>query len=208
MENVQSTREQILLMLRKHGKLSMDEIANNLGITKMAVYKHLSRLENDRIVTRSIDKRRVGRPVSLFLLTENGKERFRSSYAAMIRSMISYLVEKGERELVVDFLKKRYEEIGRTYRERLAGLSFEKKVGELTRIRDEEGYVAEHRKTPGSAYELREFNCPIYEIAQILGEACWIEGSLFKSVLDTKVDLTHRQAAGDSYCRFMIRVPQ
>ena len=66
----------------------------------------------------------------------------------------------------------------------------------LAVMRDREGYMAELRNTPGGVHELIEFNCPIFQIAALMGEACDLENSLFRSVLGVQVDSTHKQITG------------
>ncbi len=199
-----TTRETILSLLKRNESQSMDQIANALGITKMAVFKHMSRLEESGLVERVTARRSVGRPVSLFHLTESGKDHFRSSYASMMRSLIDYMVEKGQRSFLLDFMKERYAEIQKEYYANLGHGSLEERVQMLAKIRDREGYMAESRKDPSGHFELVEYNCPIYQIAQIMGEACDLENMLFRSVLDVTVESTHRQVSGERFCRFIV----
>jgi|YelNatPaOPRAMG01_1025707.scaffolds.fasta_scaffold03452_10 DeoR family suf operon transcriptional repressor len=199
-----STRTQILSLLKKEGKMSMNQIAFRLGVTKMAVFKHITSLEASGLVERNTVKKHVGRPVSIFTLTASGKKRFVSSYEGMISDLISFLVKNDQRELVLDFLKKRYSSIKEDYERELLAVDPEKRLEHLAAMRDSEGYMAELRNTPGGVHELIEFNCPIFQIATLMGEACDLENSLFQSVLGVKVDSTHRQVKGESFCRFLI----
>jgi predicted ArsR family transcriptional regulator len=85
-------------------------------------------------------------------------------------------------------------------------LDFDKQVKELARIRDEEGYIAESKKSKGDGkYILLEYNCPIIHIAEKHWEACSTETELFEKLLGAKIETTHRAAKGDSVCKFIIK---
>ena len=199
-----STRMQILSLLKKENHLSMSQIASRLGVTKMAVFKHITALEASGLIERSTVKKHVGRPVSIFALTPSGKKRFVSSYAGLMSDLVSYLISKDQKDLVLDFLKKRYASIRDEYEHELFPLAPEMRLKQLATMRDREGYMAELRNTPGGVHELIEFNCPIFQIATLMGEACDLENSLFRSVLGVQVDSTHKQITGESFCRFLI----
>ncbi len=206
-DNERSTRTRILSLLKREKQMSMSQISSRLGITKMAVFKHISGLESSGLIERSTVKRHVGRPTSIFRLTDSGRDRFVSSYAGMMKDLVSFLVENDQRDLVLQFLKERYSAIMERYEQELRPLSWEKRLDALTAMRDREGYMAELKSTPGGVHELIEFNCPVYQIASIMGEACDLENSLFRGALGATVQSTHRQVTGESYCRFLIHRP-
>ena len=199
-----STHQKILEILKKNHNSTMDSIAKDLGISKMAVLKHLFRMEKDGIIERKSMKKKVGRPVSVFFLTEHGEERFRSSYADTIKSLISFLVDHGHRDLAVQFLKERYALMQTEYAKSLAGLTYEKRLEKLSELRDSAGYMAELKTIPSGMHELVEFNCPIFQVASVLEEACSLESMMFKNVLDSDIQTTHRVVEGRGYCRFLI----
>ena len=199
-----STHQKILEILKKNHNSTMDSIAKDLGISKMAVLKHLFRMEKDGIIERKSIKKNVGRPVSVFSLTEQGEERFRSSYSDTIKSLISFLVDHGHRDLAVQFLKERYAFMQTEYAKSLSGLTYEKRLEKLSEMRDSAGYMAELKGMPSGMHELVEFNCPIFQVASVLEEACSLESMMFKNVLDSDIQTTHRVVEGRGYCRFLI----
>ena len=204
MQESLTTHQKILKLLKKNRNSTMDSIAKELGISKMAVLKHIFRMEQDGLIERKSIKKKVGRPVSVFSLTEQGEERFRSSYADTIKNLISFLVDHGHRDLAVQFLRERYEMMQTEYAKSLSGLTYEKRLEKLSDLRDSAGYMAELKRIPSGMYELVEFNCPIFQIASVLDEACSLESMMFKNVLDSDVQTTHRVVEGRGYCRFLI----
>lgn len=86
-------------------------------------------------------------------------------------------------------------------------LEFDKRVKELARIRDEEGYIAESKKDSkkNGKHVILEYNCPIIDIAEKHWEASSTETELFGKLLGAEVETTHRAAKGDLVCKFLIK---
>ena len=110
------------------------------------------------------------------------------------------------KEAVEKVLRERQSELFDQYYKRLKDLDFDKKVKELARIRDEEGYIAESKKLKSDRkHILLEYNCPIIHIAEKHWEACSTETELFEKLLEAKIETTHRAAKGDLICKFAIK---
>lgn len=71
-----STRDMILRLIKTAGKRSILEIAQKLGISEMAVRKHIQVLEKDGFITSSIQRQTKGRPSKLYQLTSKGEDLF------------------------------------------------------------------------------------------------------------------------------------
>ena len=84
-------------------------------------------------------------------------------------------------------------------------MEFDKRVKELARIRDEEGYIAEKESKKNGKHVILEYNCPIIHIAEKHWEACSTETELFEKLLGAEVETTHRAAKGDLYSITLIR---
>lgn len=198
------TETMILIILKKEDGLSLEELSKKVGISKMAVLKHMQTLENRNIVERRIVKKAVGRPLYRFYLLSDASTAFGNSNDKMLESLIDFLVESGNEDKVVQFLKKKYKKIEQYYRGQLSKRSGEKRVEELARLRYLENYMPELKKNGRDKFEMLEFNCPIYSISRKFGEACALEEKLFENVLEMKVETTHTQINGFGTCRFLI----
>lgn len=199
------TETRLILVLKEKGQRSLQELSNDLGISKMGVLNHIKRLESRGLVRRIQKKGRVGRPYYLFTVTEDSKENLANSNAWMLQNLVSYLRETGHSDLMEQFLKDRYDQIRIDYEKRLSHIGKDQKVQELVRLREEESYFPVLRDTGHDSYDLQEFNCPIYQISRQFGIACNLETRLFSSVLDMDVESTHRQVDNHGVCRFIIR---
>ena len=71
-EHAGGTRERILVLLRRHGRLSAPRLAELLQLTSVGVRRHLALLERDGLVGSSTEKPRRGRPTAVYRLTDAG----------------------------------------------------------------------------------------------------------------------------------------
>ena len=90
-----------------------------------------------------------------------------------------------------------------TYQQRLQGKDLPERVKELTRIRDEEGYMACCDENEDD-YVLIEHNCPISVIAEEYPYVCEIELGLFRQSLGPKVVREEHLMQGSHRCCYRI----
>jgi DeoR family transcriptional regulator, suf operon transcriptional repressor len=200
-----SAKKQILLTLKRQGSVSLAELAEALGISKMATLKHLTVLEGKGLVERSFRAGGRGRPRAFFALTRNSVSLFPEAYTHMTLCALRFIDEKMGREAVVRLLEQRAQEVLDVNRRRIPEGGLKEKVGELVKIRDEGGYMAELGHSGKTVVEMMEHNCPIMAVAETYPEACAVERELFQKLLRADVETSHRVVAGDPVCRFLIR---
>ncbi|TLZ77299.1 MAG: transcriptional regulator [Methanobacteriota archaeon] len=200
-----SAKKQILLTLKRQGSVSLGDLATGLAISKMATLKHLSALEGKGLVERSSRAGGRGRPRAFFALTRNASTLFPEAYTHMTLSALRFIEEKLGRDAVVRLLEQRAQEVLDANRGRMPDGGLKEKVGELVKIRDEGGYMAELGHSGKNVIEMMEHNCPIMAVAETYPEACGVERELFQKLLRADVETSHRVVAGDPVCRFLIR---
>ena len=202
-----ATKQNLIRLLKKKGMLSLAQIAKELNLTKMGVLKHLDSLETSGLVERVYVKKGVGRPSLHLKLTRRTLNLFPEAYASITCSVLEFIEEQLGSEGVLQALRKRMNDIFPSYDRLLKGKGFEEKVRTLAKIRDQEGYMVE-LNVLNNAFELLEFNCPIFEVAEQYWDACTTEQELFKELLGTEIRTTHRVVAGNNVCRFLIFKPR
>jgi predicted ArsR family transcriptional regulator len=185
----------------------LQELAQAMKVSRMAVHKHLALLQKRGLVESVETRGRVGRPRMMYQLTSESKTIFPKSYSTIATHALDFIERNMGKKGVEKVLRERQGELFDKYYRRLGNLDFDMKVRELAKIRDEEGYMAEAKKESRSAgkYALLEYNCPIIHIAENHWEACSTETELFKKLLDTNIETTHRAAKGDMICKFLIK---
>lgn len=91
----ESTRGQVVTLLRR-GALTVDELAQRLGVTDNAVRSHLSALERDRLVRQDGVRRGAGagKPAIRYELAPDVAPLFSRAYAPTLATLIDVLVDE------------------------------------------------------------------------------------------------------------------
>jgi predicted ArsR family transcriptional regulator len=200
-------KKKLLYYLKIMQQAGLEELANVMKVSRMAVHKHLALLQNRGLVEGVETRGGVGRPRMVYQLTSQSKTVFPKSYSAIATHALDFIERNMGKEAVKKVLRERQSELFDNYYKRLKDLDFDKQVKELARIRDEEGYIAESKKESksGGRHVLLEYNCPIIHIAEKYWEACSTETELFEKLLGADIETTHRAAKGDLICKFVIK---
>ena len=200
-------KKKLLYYLKVMRQAGLEDLAAVMKISRMAVYKHLSSLQQRGLVEVVENRGRVGRPKMIYQLTSQSKTVFPKSYSAIATQALDFIERNMGKKGVEKVLRERQSELFEQYFKRLKDMDFDRQVKELARIRDEEGYMAESKKESkgGKKHVLLEYNCPIIHIAEKHWEACSIETELFEKLLSADIETTHKAAKGDAVCKFMIK---
>ena len=201
-------KKKLLYYLKVMQQAGLEELANVMKVSRMAVHKHLGLLQQRGLVEAVETRGHVGRPRMVYQLTSQSKTVFPKSYSAIATHALDFIERNMGKEAVEKVLHERQSELFDQYYKRLKDLDFDKQIKELARIRDEDGYIAESKKESKSGsgkYVLLEYNCPIIHIAEKHWEACSTETELFEKLLEADIETTHRAAKGDLICKFIIK---
>jgi predicted ArsR family transcriptional regulator len=186
-ERVPSTREQILVLLRRHGRLSAPRLADLLQINSVGVRRHLGLLERDGLVESTVEKPTRGRPAAIYRLTDAGLERFPRHYDEVAREALAFL--KGhDAAALAQFLAWRNERLAASYAGRVDGATLAERTDALAEVLSEQGFMAEVESAPGGGLRLCQHNCTVEHLAADLPDLCTSEAELFERLLGTRVE--------------------
>ncbi|WP_442602877.1 helix-turn-helix transcriptional regulator [Paenibacillus sp. KN14-4R] len=202
-----STRKIILNMLKTSGPLSARDITNNLDITEMAVRRHLQTLERDGLIKSSLLRQSMGRPTSVYTLTEQAEDLFPKNYHQLTLDFLDVLADEQGDEMVEKLFEKRQQKLQEKYRASMHNKDLSEKVSILSEIQNASGYMTELEQADNGDYILKEFNCPISQIANQYNQACQCELKLFESLLDVDITRTECLAKDGNKCVYVISNP-
>ena len=131
-------KKKLLYYLKIMQQAGLEELANVMKISRMAVHKHLALLQQRGLVEGIETRGHVGRPRIVYQLTNQSKTIFPKSYSAIASHALDFIERNMGKEAVEKVLRERQSELFDEYYKRLKDLDFDKKVKELARIRDEE----------------------------------------------------------------------
>ncbi|SHN28496.1 helix-turn-helix transcriptional regulator [Gracilibacillus kekensis] len=202
----QSTRNEILELLKKNQALSVNGITSYLDITEMAVRKHLVKLEGDKLITAKTVRQPMGRPVIYYSLTRAGENEFPKSYDVLVVDFLSDIEQTMGKEAILQLFEKREERLHKKYSRRIYPEdNISEKVHALVQIQREGGYMSELQEEDDTRLSFSQYNCPIAEIANKYDKPCEGELDLFKSVLNTEqVKRVECIAKGGDACKYIV----
>ncbi|MDI6890183.1 MAG: transcriptional regulator [Thermodesulfovibrionales bacterium] len=202
--NGNPTRERILLLLKKSGSLSIDDLSIQLGITPMGIRQHLLSLERKGVVDYFAKRHGVGRPAFLYRLTDKADDLFPKAYHEFIVNALKDLEENEGRDKIDDIFRWRKERILREKREVFSDKKdLHDKVHALKDILGSDGYLVDLGEDE-SNYILRQFNCPILKVASQFREACRYELQIYRDLLRKDVMRQQCISEGSPSCTYVI----
>jgi predicted ArsR family transcriptional regulator len=203
-----STRRQILDLLKKRGGMTAKDLGESLGITSMAVRRHLSALERDDLIAAATVRRPMGRPTYVYSLTALADDLFPKNYPQLMISLLEDLKSLDGEEKIDQLFRRREERLYAAYAPRMEGKDLALRVQEVARIFDENGSLSESGQAVNGCFRLTWHNCAIHKISERFPQPCAHEESLLRRLLEADVTRTEHQAKGDRYCCYVIKPRQ
>lgn len=200
-----STRREIINILRTAGPLTVGELGDRLGITHVAVRRHLTSLERDGLVTSVQERLPMGRPTRVYSLTDAADELFPKKYGALTLEVLDFL-NNTDPNLVEGFFANRGQALIEKYGPDVkSGRTLADRVARLSDVQMANGYLASYEANEDGSLVLKEFNCPVHQISRKYDHACHHELEFFKTVLGTEnVQRVECIAKGGGCCRYTI----
>src|SRR4029079_1297685 len=133
-------------------------------------------------------------------------EHFPKAYGELTNELLGYVADT-DHHLLDELFARRRDARGHGARHRLdSKQSLGAKVAELTRILDEDGYLASYEKVAPGVFRIVEQNCAIWAVAERYGQACTSELEFIRTVLDgADVERVQHMVAGARRCAYEVR---
>jgi predicted ArsR family transcriptional regulator len=199
-----STRRQIITILRTDGPLSAGDLAERIGITEMAIRRHIATLERDDLIYPTTIRQPMGRPAKVYQLTEAADDLFPKNYHTLTLDILEDLIKVDGEEKLLTLFAHREERLVEKYKAMLEGNTLEEKVARLAELQNSKGYLAKWEAKEDGTYEIIEYNCPIAQVSRLYPQTCACETNVFRRVLGTDVDRQQCLAEGGTCCVFKI----
>jgi DeoR family suf operon transcriptional repressor len=205
--NLPTTRRAILTAIKRAGSSTTADLAGRLGITVPAVRQQLHRLGEDGLVRHWPEPDGRGRPVHRYALTAGAEALFPKRYGDLTAELLGYLGGPEGAEVDRLFEQRRQRRLhGAT--PRLVDLSLDEQVAELTRILDEDGYLADVEELAGGGWRITEHNCAILTVAHGFSQACSSELAFIRDALPgASVRRVAHLMDGAHVCAYVVSPP-
>ncbi|GAB1529538.1 MULTISPECIES: helix-turn-helix transcriptional regulator [Brevibacillus] len=203
-----STREYILLLLKREGELSTKDLQNRLELTKVAVSRQMIYLEKDGFVVCRVGRQKAGRPMHYYSLTQQGNEQFPNDYGQLAVDLMEHIVLADGEDRVDQFFARQQEKIIQKFEGQMEGKTLSEKVAEMARIQDDNGFMARWEQVSDEEYVITQYNCPYFKVADRYQMICARELACYRALLQTSVERTECVAIGGKRCVYQIRATQ
>lgn len=199
LDNLSSTREELLhlLLVHRDGGATLEELSNELGITRNAVQQHVTALERDGLVEAVGMRPTSRRPSRLYGLTTEGGEKFPRQYDLLALETLEAVSESLGEEAAERVLDAMAEKLAQPWMQELEQLDEEERrarVGEIMKLL---GY---HPRP--HAEGVAAINCVFHKVAHKTSAVCKFDEKLLSRLLGNKVLLSSCMAEGDGSCVF------
>lgn len=205
---MQDTRRLILEILKEQGEATVDELVASLrrrrgNITAVTVRHHLSRLQNDKLITPPQLRHRStpGRPQHSFRLTDTAKDYFPTNYQPLAKNLLEQLGEQLPGKQVNVILEGVADQMA--VDAKIPKTPLPDRLDRVVTYLNQHGYNAHWENNP-DGYVLRTTNCPYHHIAQTTQALCEMDMRLVAALLGVVPRLMERMSSGDSSCAYMI----
>jgi len=203
-----ATRAAIVERLHRGGSHAAAELAEHLGISEVAVRRHLGVLLEEGLVEEREQRASGGRPAACFDLTERAARLFPQSYDRFANEVLDFLTAEHGRDGLLAFLRWRVDREVGPLTDAVQDGPLEERVRRLAEALTAAGYVADVVTDEGSpsgplpTLRLVQHHCVIEEVAREHPEICDYEAAAFSRALGSDVKLSRREtiAGGDQAC--------
>ncbi len=163
---MQTSKQQILVLLKRAGSATVEEAAGALSLASMTARQHLVGMERDGLVRAEKVKRATGRPHFLYKLTPKGEDMFPRRYDLLAQLLLEELgtllpqdidgLSAAERRTL--FVLRVADRIAEKHRPQVQGRDLAERVAATADLLQTIGGFAEWLPS-GTGYEIRDYNC-------------------------------------------------
>ena len=201
---MKSTRDRILQSLLRRPRSTINELAEAVGINPISVRHHLTNLQMEGLVDAQEERHGVGRPRLVYVLTEEGMERFPTRYLRLATRLISQMKETIPGPMVSQLFGQIAEDLASEYANDIKGLSMEERLDFVKDLLAQEGFTVEWEKKNGQ-YQIHEISCPYYQIGVTHPEVCTVDQTLISKMLAVPANKVQCILDGGAQCTYVVQ---
>lgn len=199
------TRDVVARSILENGPSTAAALSEKLGLTPAGIRRHLDALVSEGVLEarepHSALLRGRGRPSKVFLMTDNGREKFEHSYDDLAVAALKFMSAQVGEQSIRAFADSRADDIIKKASALLEKRSHKSEA--LAIFLSDQGYAATVAvKSQGE--EICQHHCPIAHVAAEFPQLCEAETRAFSELLGTHVQRLATIAHGDGVCTTFI----
>jgi predicted ArsR family transcriptional regulator len=206
---MQSTRQEILEILKEERQVTVEDLAERLELTPMTIRHHLNVLQAQNLVVAAKVRRSktVGRPRLVYTLTEAADELFPQSYSDLARHLVSEVKETVGEDGTEAIFRRMADRVVKSAPPALAGQSFELRLDQVVDFMEEQGFISRWEKTD-QGYVFSNVNCPYRDVCREHDEVCIMDAEILTRLLGVVPQRLSSMRLGDASCSFLLVPPE
>jgi DeoR family suf operon transcriptional repressor len=201
---MKSTKDKILQTLLRRPKITINDLAEAVGINPISVRHHLTNLQMEGLIAADEERHGVGRPRLVYSLTEDGMEKFPMKYFRLTTRLLDQMKETMPGPVVAQLFNQIAEDMANEYSDQMKGLSMEERLDFVKEMLAQEGFTVEWEKK-GSEYQIHEISCPYYQIGVSHPEVCTVDQTLISRMLALPANKVQCILDGGTHCTYVVQ---
>lgn len=203
-ETPENTHQAVLFYLKRRHELTVADLCEALGITSMAVRRHLSGLQKDGLVECRLVRQTRGRPSYKYRLTPKAESMFPSAINNFAFELLDAVYEAKGHKGVMELLEMRDGALLKKLLPALQKLNLPDRVKEVVRIFSENGYMTEFKEMEDGNYFIYQQHCAVHNLATQYRQICVLESRLLERLLGVKTTRQQYIMKEDPVCGYMV----
>jgi predicted ArsR family transcriptional regulator len=201
---ISPTQNRVLVVLKRQGEATADELAEILEISASAIRQHLKALRSVGYVAARQQRGQPGRPAERFYTTELTETMFVKNSSDLSIELLAH-IEEEDPELVTRVFERRRQRRVADTTAKLRDKPLGEKVAVLTRELDTEGYLADFDEIGPAHYRINLHSCPMWAVARQFRQACGTELDYLRELLpEATIERVTHKTAGAHTCAYEI----
>ena len=208
-EQFESRQHQVLALLQQQKSgLTIEDLVQQLEISRTAVNQHMVSLERDGSIKKSAQQKSTGgRPGWTYQITDEGINRLPKQYSWFSELLLDTLKEELGPQKLEAYIRKVAHSLIPQLKGQLKGEDTSKHILQVADLLQSLGYQAQ-AEPPLSKTELpvlTAHNCVYHDLAVKHPEVCAFDIALLEHLVDRKVDHQECMAKGGNVCQFAFK---
>jgi len=194
-----SARLRVLNILKRTRGLSVQELADQLGMSYMGIKDLCLDLHARGLLDARREPRpegNTGRPRMIYRLTERANELFPVASNPLTLELLEAAKKLFGPASAEKLLMLVWRQKAEAFAEKVQGPDMETRAKALARTRDAAGHMAVLEKGSGGMLSIVEHHCPFLDVLRAYPVVVRLETDLFRRLLGTAVERREENAAG------------
>jgi DeoR family suf operon transcriptional repressor len=206
---VNSRQDVLDQLLERRAGATLEELVAAIGLSRTAVNQHLTALESEGHIRKTTPRKTGGRPQNVYVLTEEGANRFPKQYSWFSKLLIQTLREEMGEERLSRYMFDLGVKLSAGLIPRLVGKNRAERIVEIVNVMNESGFVA-RTLSPADSEKLPRVeckNCVYHDLSKDYPEVCRFDIGFLSGLTGAEIEHQACMQRGADSCRFRFRFP-